>query len=91
MRIRPVDNLYFGAHLPNKQKERKQKEMKLTSEYTKDEIDAMRERLHESEWEGLKDRDLKEVLWHGCTGWENFPDEEIIAHYTEHFGLDLEA
>ena len=46
-------------------------EMKLTSEYTTDEINAMRERLAESEWEGLKDRDLKLVLWHGCTGWNN--------------------
>ena len=63
--------------------------MKLTSEYTRDEIDAMRERLHESEWEGLKDRDLKQVLWHGCIGWENIEDSEIIAHHTGHFGLDL--
>lgn len=59
--------------------------MKLTSEYTRDEIDSMRERLHESEWEGLKDRDLKEVLWHGCVGWENIEDSEIIAHHAEHF------
>ena len=64
-------------------------EMKLTSEYTADEINAMRERLAESEWEGLKDRDLKLVLWHGCTGWNNISDEEIIAHYTECFGLDI--
>ena len=62
--------------------------MKLTSEYTTDEVNAMRERLHESEWEGLKDRDLKEVLWHGCVGWENIEDSDIIAHHTEHFGAE---
>ena len=85
MRIKPVDNLYFGAHLPNKQKE-----MKLTSEYTREEVDAMRERLHESEWEGLTDRDLKQILWNGCIGWEQMEDDTVISHYTEHFGLDLE-
>ena len=35
-------------------------------EYTTDEVNAMRERLHESEWEGLTDRDLKEILWHAA-------------------------
>ena len=60
--------------------------MKLTSEYTTDEVNAMRERLHESEWEGLKDRDLKQVLWHGCVGWEAMEDDTVISHYLEHYG-----
>jgi len=60
--------------------------MKLTSEYTRDEIDAMRERLHESEWEGLKDRDLKQVLWEGCVGMVNIDDHDIIEHYEEIYG-----
>ena len=32
MRIKPVDNVYFGAHLPQKQKDMKQKDTKA---YTK--------------------------------------------------------
>ena len=91
MKIKPVSTLYFGAHLPPKQKEREQKEMKLTSEYTREEVDAMRERLHESEWEGLRDRDLKQILWDGCIGWTQMEDDTVISHYTEHYGLDLEA
>ena len=60
--------------------------MKLKSEYTRDEIDSMRERLHESEWEGLKDRDLKQVLWEGCVGMVNIDDHDIIEHYEEIYG-----
>jgi hypothetical protein len=58
--------------------------------YTKEEIDAMRERLAESEWEGLADRDLREVLWDGCVGWKNMSDEEIIESYETHFHFELE-
>ena len=61
--------------------------MKLTSEYTTDEVNAMRERLHESEWEGLKDRDLKQVLWEGCVGMVNIDDHDIIEHYEEIYGV----
>lgn len=43
----------------------------------------MRERLAESEWEGLRDNDLKQVLWEGCVGWTNIPDEDVINHYME--------
>ena len=52
-------------------------------EYTKEQIDEMREHLAESEWEGLKDKDLKQVLWDGCVGWVNISDEDIINHYIE--------
>ena len=41
--------------------------------FSKEDIDGMRETLHESEWEGLKDRDLREILWEGCIGWKTFP------------------
>ena len=58
--------------------------------HTKEEIDAMRERLAESEWEGLTDRDLREVLWDGCVGWKNMSDEEIIESYETHFHFELE-
>ena len=54
--------------------------------YTGEEIDEMREHLAESEWEGLKDKDLKQVLWDGCVGWVNIPDEDVISHYVEIYG-----
>ena len=58
--------------------------------YTTDEVNAMRERLHESEWEGLKDRDLRQILWDGCIGWAQMEDDTVISHYMEHYG-DLQA
>jgi hypothetical protein len=43
----------------------------------------MRETLHESEWEGLKDKDLKEILREGCVGWQNRSDRDVIDIYEE--------
>ena len=57
-----------------------------TQKYPKEDISAMRETLHESEWEGLKDRDLRLMLWEGCVGWENMPDEEVVEHYENIYG-----
>ena len=57
--------------------------MKLTSEYTTEEINDMRERLAESEWEGMRDKDLKQVLWDGCLGWSQMNDEDIIDYYKQ--------
>ena len=54
--------------------------------FSKEDIDAMRETLHESEWEGLKDRDLREILWEGCIGWKNIPDAEVVEHYQNIYG-----
>jgi hypothetical protein len=54
--------------------------------FSKEDIDGMRETLHESEWEGLKDRDLKMILWEGCVGWENMPDAEVVEHYQNIYG-----
>ena len=54
--------------------------------YTEVEINEMREHLAESEWEGLKDKDLKQVLWDGCVGWVNIPDEDVISQYEEIYG-----
>jgi hypothetical protein len=54
--------------------------------FSKEDIAAMRETLHESEWEGLKDRDLRLILWEGCVGWENMPDEEVVEHYQNIYG-----
>ena len=61
--------------------------MKLTSEYTTKEIDEMRERIHEHEFDTLDLNDFKEILWHGCTGIENLDDTRIIEVYYE---LELE-
>ena len=57
-------------------------------DYTKEEIDSMRERLAESEWEGLKDRDLREVLWEGCVGWKHMTRADIIVQHEEIYGLE---
>ena len=55
-------------------------------QFSKEDINGMRETLHESEWEGLKDRDLRLILWEGCVGWENMPDEEVVEHYQNIYG-----
>jgi hypothetical protein len=54
--------------------------------YTEEEIDEMREHLADAEWEGLKDKDLRQALWEGCVGWTNIPDEDVISHYVEIYG-----
>ena len=56
------------------------------NKYPKEDIDAMRETLHISEWEGLIDRDLLGILWDGCVGWKNIPDEEVVEHYENIYG-----
>ena len=56
--------------------------------FSKEDVDGMRETLHESEWEGLKDRDLKQILWEGCVGWANMEDEQVIELYEVHFEFE---
>ena len=58
-------------------------------QHTKEEINDMREQLADSEWEGLKDRDLREVLWDGCVGWKNMPDEDIVKQFTELYEFEI--
>ena len=53
----------------------------FTHKYSKEDIDAMRETLAESEWEGLKDRDLKGILRDGCIGCDNMCDRDVIDIY----------
>ena len=54
--------------------------------YSDDEIETMRERLAESEWEGLRDKDLKQILWDGCLGWSMMSKDEVIEQYTDIYG-----
>ena len=60
--------------------------------YSKEDIDAMRETLHELELEALKDRDLIaenkviRILWEGCIGWKNTPDAEVVEEYQNIYG-----
>ena len=54
--------------------------------FSKEDIDGMRETLHISEWEGLRDRDLLAILWEGCVGWKNIPDAEVVEHYQNIYG-----
>ena len=56
------------------------------NKYPKEDINAMRETLHMSEWEGLTDRDLLAILWEGCVGWENIPEDEVVEHYENIYG-----
>jgi len=60
---------------------------KKMSKYTREEIDEMKELLSESEWEGLKDRELREILWDGCIGWANVEDADVIEMYEENYGF----
>ena len=55
-------------------------------QFSKEDIDGMRETLHESEWEGFKDRDLRRMTWEGCIGWKNIPDAEVVEHYQNIYG-----
>jgi hypothetical protein len=55
-------------------------------EYTKKRVDEMREMLANSEWEGLRDRDLREVLWDGCVGWKNMPDKDVAENWENVYG-----
>ena len=56
------------------------------NKYSKEEIDGMPDTLAESEWEGLKDRDLRIILMEGCVGWDNIPDTEIVEMYQNIYG-----
>jgi len=55
-------------------------------QFSKEDIDSMRETLHELAWEGLKDRDLRLILWEGCIGWKNIPDAEVVEEYQNIYG-----
>jgi len=57
--------------------------------FSKEDIEGMRETLHESEWEGMKDRHLRhlrQMTWEGCVGWKNIPDAEVVEHYQNIYG-----
>ena len=58
----------------------------MTNKYTQTIVDGMKEQLAESEWEGLKDKDLKQILWDGCVGWNNMTDEEVVEQYEDIYG-----
>ena len=58
----------------------------FTHKYSKEDINGMRETLAEAEWEGLKDRDLRQILREGCDGWENIADRDVIEMYENIYG-----
>jgi len=53
-------------------------------------VEEMRYQIAESEWEGLKDRDLKQILMNGCPGWNAIPALEIIETWNGIYGGDDE-
>ena len=57
--------------------------MKLTSEYTREELDAMRERLMESCFEQVDDTDIRDYLMNGLVGFNEIPDADIEERYKE--------
>ena len=57
-----------------------------SKQFSKEDIDAMRVTLHESEWEGLKDIDLRHMTWEGRIGWKDIPDVEIVEYYQNIYG-----
>jgi hypothetical protein len=62
--------------------------MKVKKDYTTKEIGSMKEELAESEWNGLDDKCLRQVLWEGCVGWANMEDDYVVELYDAHFGLE---
>jgi len=60
--------------------------MKLTSEYTREELDAMRERLMESCFEQVDDTDIRDYLMNGLVGFNEISDVDIIERYNEIYG-----
>ena len=52
--------------------------------YPKEDVVAMRKTLHEAECNGVMN--LSEVLWEGCVGWGNIPDEDVIEMYENIYG-----
>ena len=54
--------------------------------FSKEDIDGMRDTLYECEYEALRERDLRMVLWEGCVGWKNIPDAEVVEHYQNIYG-----
>jgi len=57
--------------------------MKLTSEYTREELNEMRERLMESCFEQVDDTDIRDYLMNGVVGFNEIPDVDIIERYNE--------
>tara|TARA_Y100000310_G_scaffold318467_1_gene372569 strand:+ start:1146 stop:1313 length:168 start_codon:yes stop_codon:yes gene_type:complete len=49
----------------------------------------MREQLAESEYEGLRDRDIRQILWDGCVGWSMIDDADIVEQHEDVYGTTL--
>ena len=54
--------------------------------FSKEDIDVMRDTLYECEYEALREKNLRQILWEGCIGWENIPDAEVVEHYQNIYG-----
>jgi len=56
------------------------------SAYTREELDAMRERLMESCFEQVDDTDIRDYLMNGLVGFNEISDVDIIERYNEIYG-----
>lgn len=52
-------------------------------EYTKEQLMAMREILWGNEFEILNEDELNQILWDGCVGYNNMPDQQIIDGFED--------
>ena len=58
----------------------------MNKTYTKEDINFMRNELAESEFEGLRDRDIRQILWDGCAGWAMIDDPDVVEQYEDIYG-----
>ena len=58
--------------------------------YTEEHIDKMRVILCHDEFESLCEKELRRVLYEGCTGWNNIPSEDVIEEFEERFQYENE-
>ena len=55
-------------------------------EYTKEQMEDMREMLAQRDIEAWDERDIYDVAMDGCVGYKNMPDKECVEQYENIWG-----
>ena len=55
-------------------------------EYTKEQVEDMREMLAQRSMEAWDERDIYDIAMDGCTGYKNMPDKECVEQYENVWG-----
>jgi len=55
-------------------------------EYTKEQIEDMREMLAQRSMEEWDERDIYDIAMDGCAGYKNMPDQECVEQYENVWG-----